>query len=150
MTPRFARLEEILPLRDAVIIAGTDRDTPFFPGDRDAATRHIGVFVNGRCVGCATFLVQPCQSAPAWQLRGMATAPDCRGQGLGRAMLAFAEAELPKASGARVLWCNARESAAGFYRKLGWETVSELFDVPGVGPHYRMLRRLPQDRKTTS
>lgn len=149
MTPRFAKLEEVLPLREAVIIAGTNRDSPFFPGDRDVTTRHIGVFEGGRCVGCATFLVQPCRGEPAWQLRGMATAPDHRGRGLGRAILAFAEAVLPAESGVRVFWCNARATAAGFYRKLGWETISEPFDVPGVGPHYRMLRRLHQEGKIT-
>ncbi len=147
MKPRFASLDEILPLRQAVIIAGTTRDSPFFPGDRDATTRHAGVFDGDRCIACATFLIQPFEGRPAWQLRGMATAPERRGQGLGRALIAFAEATLPAESGLGVLWCNAREPAAGFYETLGWRRVSGVFDVPGVGPHFRMVRQLPDEHE---
>lgn len=57
MKPRFATLEEILPLRQAVIIAGTGRATPYFDGDTAATTRHVGVFDGSRCVGCATWLM---------------------------------------------------------------------------------------------
>jgi hypothetical protein len=31
--------------------------------------------------------------------------------------------------------------AVVFYRRLGWEVVSEVFDVPDVGPHHVMIRR---------
>ena len=144
MDIRFAAIDEILDLRDAVIIAGTGRDSPEFPGDVDPATRHVGVFIEGACVGCATFLRKDDEGRPAWQLRGMATAPTHRGQGLGRALLAFAEREL--AAEADRFWCNARETAAPFYEKMGWVRVSERFIIDGVGPHYRMAKDLLDDR----
>jgi predicted GNAT family N-acyltransferase len=37
------------------------------------------------------------------------------------------------------IWCNARVSAMGFYRKAGWTVESEEFEIEGVGPHVRML-----------
>lgn len=136
---RLAQLDEILPLRQAVIIAGTGRDSPYFPGDDADTTRHAGVFDAGRCIGCATFIrAEHPNGGPAWQLRGMATATDRRGEGWGKALLAFALTALTDESGLGVFWCNARAAAAGFYKNQGWRTLSGPFVVEGVGPHYRM------------
>jgi len=44
---KFVLLETILPLRQAVIIAGTNRDTPYFPGDELSDTLHVGALENG-------------------------------------------------------------------------------------------------------
>ena len=30
-----------------------------------------------------------------------------------------------------------------FYRKLGWQTVGEQFDIPTAGPHFKMSRLIP-------
>jgi GNAT superfamily N-acetyltransferase len=79
---------------------------------------------------------------PAWQLRGMATDPDFRGAGVGTRLLAHAEAALAKRSDFRQIWCNARSAAVGFYRKQGWTVVSDEFQIPGVGPHYKMTKTL--------
>jgi len=46
------------------------------------------------------------------------------------------------ASGKPLIWCNARTSAVEFYRKLGWEILGTEFDVPDVGPHFHMWRRV--------
>jgi GNAT superfamily N-acetyltransferase len=71
----------------------------------------------------------------------MATLPEVRGSGCGRALLeacvAAAEGE-----GCPLLWCNARVGAVDFYRKHGWEVCSDVFDIPTAGPHFRMRRRL--------
>ncbi len=139
---RRADVDEILPLREAVLIRGTTRVSPEFPGDRDRNTRHYGVFHGSRAVGCATFLPSEWEGGPAWQLRGMATDSDYRGRGVGRALLAFAESDLCGASEVRQLWCNARTGAVGFYERHGWRAVSEEFEIEGVGPHRRMVRRL--------
>ncbi len=141
MRVRFASLDAIIALRDAVIIQGTDRDSPRFPGDDDPGTRHVGAFDEGECVGCATFMRNGFEGCDAWQLRGMATAPERRNEGIGAAMLAFAECELPTL-GPRLFWCDARESAVPFYEKMGWSVVSERFEKPGVGPHFRMRKEV--------
>ena len=69
----------------------------------------------------------------------MATEPDVRGSGFGTALLA-ACLEHVAASGGRELWCNARLGAVGFYRRAGFEVVSEEFDIAGIGPHVVMAR----------
>lgn len=137
---RVVAIEEIIELRREVIIAGTGRESPYFEGDRDGTTRHFGAFEGERAVGCLTFLLNEWEGREAWQLRGMATATELRDKGVGQRLLAFAEETLREGSDARRMWCNARSSAVGFYEKMGWRAVSEEFDIPGVGPHYRMVK----------
>ncbi|MBM3289334.1 MAG: GNAT family N-acetyltransferase [Candidatus Hydrogenedentes bacterium] len=138
---RVAALEEILPLREAVIIAGTGRPAEF-PGDRDAATVHFGAFLDGANVCCGTFMLNEWFGEPAYQLRGMATRPDLRGRGAGAAMLVAAERHIAAHTPVRQLWCSARIGAVAFYQKCGWSVVSEVYEVPNVGPHRKMCKRI--------
>jgi GNAT superfamily N-acetyltransferase len=71
----------------------------------------------------------------------MAVDTDVQGQGVGAKVLALVH-EVAKAQGYSAIWCNARTSALGFYTKQGWECLSEEFDIPDVGPHYKMQRSL--------
>lgn len=139
---RRAALEEVLPLRQAVLIAGTNRVSPEFPGDRDPETVHYGAFEDDRLVGCASFLRSEWEGEPAWQLRGMATDPAYRRRGVGKALLAYVEADLRRTHEIRRLWCNARLGAAEFYARNGWRFASETFEIEGVGPHRRMAKNL--------
>ena len=138
---RRAMLEEILPLREAVIIAGTNRPSEF-PGDRDETTFHVGGFAGGEIICCGTFLLTDWFGEPAYQLRGMATREDARGEGIGAALLAATERFILDSTPVRQLWCSARVSAVGFYQKVGWSVVSDVYDVPNVGPHRKMCRRI--------
>jgi len=142
VTFRPAALEEIIALRDAIIIQGTGRASPEFDGDHHETTLHMGAFAGSRNVGCATFLLSQWESAPAWQLRGMATATDVRGAGVGAALLAEAEHVLRNRSPIRLLWCNARIFAIGFYLKQGWTIASEEFSTPGIGIQRKMTKRI--------
>ncbi|MEW6236290.1 MAG: GNAT family N-acetyltransferase [Candidatus Omnitrophota bacterium] len=139
---RPASIDEIISLREEVIIRGTNRDSPYFDGDRDETTRHFGAFIGTKPIGCLSFMRKEWEGTPAWQLRGMATAPDYRGSGVGKILLQLAEEAVMEESGIRLLWCNARAAAAGFYEKQGWKIVSDEFLIPGVGPHYKMLKDL--------
>ena len=38
----------------------------------------------------------------------------------------------------RILWCNAREKALGFYLKVGFKPSGELFTIQNVGKHMLM------------
>jgi len=147
---RRAAFEEIVRLREAVLIVGTDRDSPEFPGDHDETTRHFGAFDGQRAVGCLSFMLNEWDGRPAWQLRGMATEPDARGTGIGKALLQFAEEMLLRDSEVRQMWCNARVAAVGFYLKQGWEVASEEFTIKGVGPHHKMTKRLAAEEQHPS
>jgi predicted GNAT family N-acyltransferase len=137
---REASLAEIVALRHTVLRPGLPPESAAFDGDDAPTTRHYGAFAAGESVGCLSFMRSD-RGGPAHQLRGMATAASARGTGIGRALLRFADEALVAATGIRGLWCNARVESVGFYERMGWEVVSDVFDVPGVGPHRVMVRR---------
>ncbi len=131
--------EDIRPLRHRVLRPGQAFLETRYPGD-DAGV-HFGAFDGDRLVGIASLYEEDRVDGPAggWRLRGMATDPDVRGAGYGAALLVACVEQVAGAGGTE-LWCNARMVAVGFYRKGGFEVVSEEFDVPGIGPHVVMTR----------
>ncbi|MBB6049469.1 GNAT family N-acetyltransferase [Armatimonas rosea] len=125
--------DSLLALRWRVLRPGRPESTTHFPGDDLPTTRHFAALdQKGEVIGCASVL----EADSRLQLRGMATAPEWQGKGVGRAVL---EAVHQYASHrALPLWCNARVSAVGFYEKNGWQVEGDRFEVPDVGPHYKM------------
>jgi len=76
-----------------------------------------------------------------WRVRGMATAPEQRGRGIGAAIL-DALVEHARSQGATRVWCNARTPALRLYERAGFERESGEFEIPGIGPHFVMARRV--------
>lgn len=147
VTFRCAELEQIIGLRHEVLIVGTNRTSDEFAGDHEPTTHHFGAFIdNGRCIACASFMRQPIDDHPAWQLRGMATAPPWRNCGIGAALMDFALSELARTGDIRLVWANARTSAVDFYLHHGWQTITDPFMIPGVGMHYRIIRHIEADQ----
>ncbi len=138
MDIRPVSVESILDLRHAVLRAGLPRSTARFEGDDDPGTIHLAAIEADRVVGCVTLIERPLEGAAAWQLRGMAVAPDRRGAGVGRALLEAVRRELARRGDDRPVWCHARVPAIAFYEAHGWRCVSGVFDVPTAGPHRRM------------
>jgi GNAT superfamily N-acetyltransferase len=139
---RAITAEETIEVRWPVLRPGFPRETAIFAGDELASPKHFGAFDGGRLVGVASIYFVPLPErasvAPAWQLRGMATLPEVRGRGFGCSLLAACVAHV-RAGNVALLWCNARISAAPFYAKHGWRTLGAEFDIPTVGPHFRMV-----------
>ncbi len=139
---QICRAEHILDLRHRILRAGLPSETARFEGDEAPSTVHFcATLGDGRVVGCVSLMRCGIDGADAWQLRGMAVEPDMQRAGVGRLLLREAEAHAKKA-GPPHLWCNARVSAANFYERHGWVTVSKPFDIPNAGPHVRMTREL--------
>ncbi len=159
-------VDQILPLRHAVLRAGKPFETAKFSHDEESATVHYGLFEEGRVKVCLTLMrselskkeallgvvggltvgkleisdleVDSEEMVSAWQLRGMATEAASQGKGLGGALIQFAVDDVQREGFSRVFWCNAREVAVPFYTRNGWEVISGEFDVPGIGPHFKM------------
>jgi predicted GNAT family N-acyltransferase len=136
-------VQAVLPLRQSVLRPGRPVQECTFEPDLDPATVHLAaVDAAGDVLGCATWFAEPWQGAPAWRLRGMATAPAARGVGLGGRLIEQGLA-LARDAGVGLVWCNARTTAVGFYRRYGFETVGEEFlSAQGI-PHFVMRRPLP-------
>lgn len=117
-------------------------------GDDNPEALHIAAFgEDDTLVGACLVLPRPYPVRPeapdAWQLRGMATVPQRRGQGIGTAVLdAAVEAVVDR--GGRLLWCDARTTARMFYAQHGFTADGAEFMHTESGiPHYRMWRQVP-------
>ncbi len=136
---------ETIAVRLPILRPGFPRESAVFDGDDALDTCHFGGFVDRRLAGVASIYRVRMPERPeieqAWQLRGMATLPEVRGIGIGRALLAACE-DAARERNASLIWCNARVTAAEFYRKHGWGVLGAEFDIPTVGPHFRMFREL--------
>ena len=139
-------IREARGLRHQLLRPGRPADELVFPGDDAPDTLHAGAFVEERLVGIATII----REAPpgeaddrAWRVRGMATLPEIRGRGYGGLLLERC-VEHAVNHGGRLLWCNARAGAVGFYRRYALATRGDAFDIPDLGTHYLMSRALPQ------
>lgn len=137
-------------LRRSVLRTGTLTTDVVLDGDDEATTVHLAV-VEDRggaraVIAVSTWLERPWPpepEVPAVQLRGMATAPQRRGEGHGRRLL---DEGLRRAHrrGARLVWANARDTALGFYRAHGFEVVGDGHVDTATGlAHHLVVRRLP-------
>lgn len=113
-----------------------------FPEDDRPGAFHLGTRAepSGPLLAVASFSPEPTPHRPgrrAARLRGMVTEPRLQGQGLGRDLLAEAVTRL-RAAAFDVLWANARDSALGFYERLGFEVVGDGFLAGPAGdmPHH--------------
>jgi predicted GNAT family N-acyltransferase len=131
------------PLRGAVLRVGRPVE---IIGDDDPSTFHLAArTAEGQIVGVVRFHPNPCPWRPearaAWQLRGMATDPAVRGAGAGRALVSDGLARVA-ALGGDLVWCDARAAAAGFYARMGFEVVTEPYEISPIGPHLGMVIEL--------
>lgn len=141
--------EDTRALRHAVLRPDQPFEATRYEEDAAPETTHFGCFRAGKLVGVASVYREPSpedEDAQGWRLRGMATDPEVRGLGCGRALL---EAVADHAAGRAgdVLWCNARSTAAGFYLGANFRQIGAEYDVPGLGPHYFMQRQLSDVRR---
>lgn len=138
MTIKFIPSAEVLPLRSSVLRNRKPYDLCVFKEDERPETIHLGVIDEHdnqpKCVLTAFPQKKDGYEGKGYQVRGMATHPDFQGQGLGNQLVNFLVVYL-KGQGVSYLWCNARKVAFRFYQNLGFEFVSEEFDVPGIGLH---------------
>ena len=113
-------------------------------GDEEPGTLHLGIFIEGELAGIVSLMkasVPAFEDEPQYQIRGMATASRHQRKGFGKKLLEEAEKSL-KARGVEFIWCNARVVALDFYLKMGYTTYGPAFELPQIGPHYKMYKRL--------
>ncbi len=139
---------ETWPLRKQVLRPHQGGDAVVLAGDDDPRAAHIGARdARGAIVGIATISPQDCPWAPerdAWRLRGMATADELRGTGVGARVLGAALRHA-REHGAALVWCNARVGALDFYVRAGFVAAGERYVDPVLGPHVPMELDLDGD-----
>jgi ribosomal protein S18 acetylase RimI-like enzyme len=132
---------DTLALRHLVLRPDKPAEALVYPGDDAPGTLHVAARDDaGAIVGIATVSEEPHPRDPRpgdWRIRGMATAPEIRGRGIGAELLRACVDHARERGGTRV-WCNARTPAIGLYERAGFVVESEEFEIAGIGPHVVM------------
>jgi predicted GNAT family N-acyltransferase len=145
----FLRVLRISPIdthsiRQQMLRADFTLEDCVFQGDDEEQTFHLGAFVDNKLVSVASFYYERHHLLPdehQYRLRGMATLSDFQHRGLSSELLKMAF-PIIKQNFCTLLWCNARQSAVGFYQKVGFVAVGDEFEIPGIGIHQMMSRKI--------
>lgn len=131
-------------VRHPVLRKGKPIESCIFSGDDLDTTIHLGLFLNKKLIGVCTFLksnLNLLSASSQFQLRGMAILENFQGNGFGNIILNYGEAFLKKKN-TKIIWCNARKVAANFYKKNGYQTIGDPFNIESIGLHYIMYKTL--------
>ena len=136
--------DKVRPLRHQVLHPEQTIVAALYSHDEDEDTLHLGKYFDQDLVGVVTVYNIPrpgTTDAYSWRLRGMAVLESHRGKGMGRELLRGALAEVARRGG-RLVWCDSRTVASGFYLRHGFTALGPEYDVPDAGPHLMMRRRV--------
>ncbi|MGO4998628.1 GNAT family N-acetyltransferase [Oceanisphaera sp. W20_SRM_FM3] len=111
---------ETIPVRHSVL--WPERPPAFSQVDNDPQGRHFGAFIEDKLVCVASVFFDGEQA----RLRKYATLAEYQGQGVGTAVLQAIFTDL-KQEEVGYFWCDARESAIGFYRRFGMQAEGDRF-----------------------
>lgn len=116
---------------------------PQFTGDFDKDSFHLGLFYENELVSIVSFMKTKHNmlNGEQYQLRGMATIEKFQGKGFGKILVEKSEEILIKKN-INYVWCNARVIALNFYKNIGFVIMGEPFDIPVIGKHFSMSKRL--------
>jgi len=120
MDVRTISWQQTIPLRHSVLWPDKEPEFCHVDGDKDAL--HFGVFVGEKLVCVASVYL----SSNKARLRKFATDIGYQNQGIGSLMLRHILQYLQNTPVA-FFWCDARESALGFYQRFGMLECSERF-----------------------
>ena len=144
-TVTSVELTDIMQLRVAVLRQGTPATDCNYPEDNYPDVVHFGIIHEGNAIATSSWFMKECPEKlgiTAMQLKGMAVADELQSAGLG-ALLIDAGMALANERGATIAWARARDSAMGFYERLGFASTGAGFmDGPTAMPHHIVVRTL--------
>ena len=139
--------KQLWPLRNLVLWQHKDLLDCGIEPDLYQSTFHIGAIDDDdNILGTATFINENNDNFSdivQYRLRAMATHPSARGTGLGKDIVLNGIEKL-KQKKVDIVWCDARIEATGFYDKMGFKTMGDIYEVPEIGPHKLMYYQLTQ------
>jgi len=94
--------------------------------DEDTYGTHFGIFKDVKLAGVISLF----QNGTDFQFRKLAIDPLLQKTGIGNSLLQYVTDYAQENGGTRI-WCNARVTAIGFYRKAGFSESGELFSKNG-------------------
>ena len=128
----------VRPLRHKVLRPHLPFEASCLPSDNDPDAIHFTLKKGDTILSVASLYSESLEvmsNNNTFRLRGMATEPSEQRKGFGGMILHSAIDHLKKKTDVEILWCNARATAFGFYEKMGFTILGEIFDIPNLGPH---------------
>ena len=134
--------KDIRPLRNLVLRPNLPIETTYYDLDDDIETFHLASMMDSTIISIGTFYPEndiELQTKNGYRLRGMATHPKFRRKSAATKLMKESFVLL-KEKKCDILWCNARLVAVEFYKSLGFKITGKIFDIPSIGPHYKMYK----------
>ncbi len=132
-----AAYEAGVTLRSSVLRAPLGMEFSRAELERESSQHHLACYRDGKLVAC--LLLVPGAGGEI-RMRQVAVRLEMQGQGVGSALVGFAE-EHAKARRFSRMTLHARESALPFYAKLGYQRVGSRFLEIQL-PHWEMRKSL--------
>ena len=132
---RPAALADLVELRDRTLSAGHPGRPVVWPYDTSPSAAHFGGYLGDRLVACVSTDRTPWEGsdpASSYRFHSMGVAGEEQGRGVGAAVLRALAGVLVD-QGATLLWATARDSALGFYRRMGMTVSEGGYVVPETG-----------------
>ncbi|MDB5122658.1 MAG: acetyltransferase family protein [Mucilaginibacter sp.] len=122
-------IEQITPelthrLRRDVLYPGQKLFEMEMDEDRDGI--HFGAFKDGKLVAVVSLF----QKGENFQFRKLAVDPQVQNTGVGTGLLNYVT-DYALANDGKRIWCNARDTAIGFYLKAGYKLTGQQFSKNG-------------------
>lgn len=142
MDIKVVAAKDIRPLRNLVLRPNLPIETTYYDLDNDIETFHLASIMDNTIISIGTFYPEndiELQTKNGYRLRGMATHPKFRRKSAATKLMKESFVLL-KEKKCDILWCNARLVAVEFYKSLGFKVTGKIFDIPSIGPHYKMYK----------
>lgn len=121
---------EVREVRHTVLQFAESSDASVLPGDDEAATLHLGFFVNQDLVGVASlYREEIAERAGGYRLRAVAVRQSMQRRGVGTALIKTA-LSAASGAGAHYIWCTVRSSTIQFYEQFGFHDDGTKIEMP--------------------
>lgn len=98
----------------------------------------LAAYDHEKIVGCV--MLHPAEQVDVRKLRQMAVAPEYQGKKIGQQLVQAAE-DVLRQHGIKKITLHARQTAIGFYEKLGYKITSGIFTEVNI-PHVVMEKTI--------
>ena len=145
VTPEWERFDDLIEHSHVVLYEPFGRPRPdVAAGEVDwrlpPAGTDVAIALDERCELLGSAWLLPAAGDASRQVRQVAVDSASRGRGIGSALMAAVEL-LAAEQGASELWLNARDTAYGFYERLGFVAEGEEFVSELTGIPHRLMRK---------
>jgi len=135
---------DTFPVRHPVLRDGKPVESCHFDGDNLQSTIHFGLFISDKLQAVISLFETKnsrFETDKQFQIRGMAVLQQYQKKGFGEMLILNAEHYCVQ-EGSNLIWFNARQTAVGFYQKMGYAVIGMPFQIEDVGEHVVMYKKL--------